>query len=70
MRGALPPHPNTLSWLGAQVNHKDTFTFTFYCLELQGFASRVVSMSTQTFYRPAGSTLYVFKLSLDDVRFV
>jgi hypothetical protein len=30
MRGAIPPLPNTPSWRGAQLKHRDNFTFTFY----------------------------------------
>jgi len=30
MSGAIPPHsPNTPSWRGAQLKHRDNFTFTF-----------------------------------------
>jgi hypothetical protein len=29
MRGAIPPLPNTHSWRGAQLKHRDSFTFTF-----------------------------------------
>jgi hypothetical protein len=29
MRGAIPPLPNTLSWHGAQLKHRDNSTFTF-----------------------------------------
>jgi hypothetical protein len=39
MSGAIPPLPNTPSWRGAQLKHRDNFTFTFagpngrtYCL--------------------------------------
>jgi len=28
MRGAIPPLPNMLSWRGAQLKHRDSFTFT------------------------------------------
>jgi len=28
MSGAIPPVPNKLSWRGAQLKHRDTFTFT------------------------------------------
>jgi len=27
MRGAIPPLPHTPSWRGAQLNHRDKFTF-------------------------------------------
>jgi len=27
MRGAITPLPNTPSWRGAQLKHRDTFTF-------------------------------------------
>jgi hypothetical protein len=30
MRGAIPPLPNTPSWRGAQLKHRDKLTFTFY----------------------------------------
>jgi hypothetical protein len=29
MRGAIPPVPNMISWRGAQLKHRDNFTFTF-----------------------------------------
>jgi len=29
MRGAIPAYPNTPSWRGAQLKHRDNFTFTF-----------------------------------------
>jgi hypothetical protein len=29
MYGAIPPLPNTLSWRGAQLKHRDNFNFTF-----------------------------------------
>jgi hypothetical protein len=29
MRGAIPPLTNTPSWRGAQLKHRDNFTFTF-----------------------------------------
>jgi hypothetical protein len=29
MSGAIPPLPNTPSWRGAQLKHRDNFTFTF-----------------------------------------
>jgi len=35
MYGAIPPVPNTHSWRGAQLKHRDNFTFTylhFMCL--------------------------------------
>jgi hypothetical protein len=28
MSGAIPPLPNTPSWRGAQLKHRDSFTFT------------------------------------------
>jgi hypothetical protein len=30
MSGAIPPLPNTSSWRGAQLKHRDNCTFTFY----------------------------------------
>jgi hypothetical protein len=33
MRGAIPPLPNTPSWNGAQLMHKDNFTFYLYILD-------------------------------------
>jgi len=30
MRGAVPPLPHTPSWRGAQLKHRDNFTFTLY----------------------------------------
>jgi hypothetical protein len=32
MRGAIPSLPNTPSWRGAQLKHRDNFTFTFALL--------------------------------------
>jgi hypothetical protein len=29
MSGAIPPLPSTHSWHGAQLKHRDNFTFTF-----------------------------------------
>jgi hypothetical protein len=29
MRGAIPPLPNTPSWSGVQLKHRDNFTFNF-----------------------------------------
>jgi hypothetical protein len=29
MSGAIPPLPNTPSWRGAYLKHRDNFTFTF-----------------------------------------
>jgi len=29
MRGAIPPLPSMPSWRGAQLKHRDNFTFTF-----------------------------------------
>jgi hypothetical protein len=34
VRGAIPPLPNTPSWCGAQLKHRDNFTFTFITLLL------------------------------------
>jgi hypothetical protein len=28
--GAIPPHPNTPSWCGTQLKHRDDFTFTCF----------------------------------------
>jgi hypothetical protein len=30
MHGAIPPFPNTPSWCGAQLKHRDNFTFYLY----------------------------------------
>jgi hypothetical protein len=30
MSGAIPPLPQYTSWRGAQLKHRDNFTFTFY----------------------------------------
>jgi len=30
MRGVTPPLPNTPSWRGAQLKHRDNFTFYLY----------------------------------------
>jgi hypothetical protein len=40
MSGAIPPLPNTPSRRGAQLKHRDKFTFTFYYfLMLQAFGN-------------------------------
>jgi hypothetical protein len=31
MRGAIPPLPHMPSWRGAQLKHRDDFTFAFTC---------------------------------------
>jgi hypothetical protein len=31
MNGAIPPLPNTPSWRGAQLKHRDNFTFIICC---------------------------------------
>jgi hypothetical protein len=33
MSGAKSPLPNTASWRGAQLKHRDNFTFTFKEIE-------------------------------------
>jgi len=35
MRGAIPPLPHTPSWRGAQLKHRDSFTFTLPLLLLE-----------------------------------
>jgi hypothetical protein len=42
MRGAITPLSNTPSWNGAQLKHRDSFTFifTFYGMGDRGFESR------------------------------
>jgi len=35
MSGAIPPLPNTPSWHGAQLKHRDNFAFAFYFLPSQ-----------------------------------
>jgi len=30
MSGAIPPLPSMPPWRGAQLKHRDNFTFTFY----------------------------------------
>jgi hypothetical protein len=32
MIGAIPPLPNTSSWRGAQLKHRDNFTFTLHLI--------------------------------------
>jgi hypothetical protein len=36
MSGVIPPLPNTPSWRGAQLKHRDNFTFTFYDRQMDG----------------------------------
>jgi hypothetical protein len=36
MSRAIPPLPNTPSWRGAQLKHRDNFTFTFYTINKSG----------------------------------
>jgi hypothetical protein len=37
MSGAIPPLPNTPSWCGAQLKHRDNFTFPFTLFSLSIF---------------------------------
>jgi hypothetical protein len=34
MSGAIPPLPNTPLWRGAQLKHRDNFTFSGVCTEV------------------------------------
>jgi hypothetical protein len=36
-RGAIPPLPNTPSWRGAQLKHRDNFTFTSECFDYTAY---------------------------------
>jgi hypothetical protein len=36
MSGVIPPLPNTTSWRGDQLKHRDNFTFTFYSKKFKG----------------------------------
>jgi hypothetical protein len=52
MTGALPPLPNTPSWRGAQLKHRDNFIFTFYhameaCWESGGIAPPILDLITR-----------------------
>jgi len=35
MRGATSPLPNTPSWRGAQLKHRDNFYFYFYFIHFE-----------------------------------
>jgi hypothetical protein len=55
MLGAIPPLPNTASWCGAQLKHKENFTFNFtsqFCLEHTVFLSS--SKQIPRYYRKIG----------------
>jgi len=40
MSGTIPPVPNTPSWRGAQLKHRDNFTFTY--LRLRHFGDKEI----------------------------
>jgi len=39
---ATPPLPNTPSWRGASLKHRDSFTFTLQLSTLHRFGSRFI----------------------------
>jgi hypothetical protein len=42
MSGAIPSLPNTPSWHGAQLKHRDNFTFTFTFMDLREIGWEIV----------------------------
>jgi hypothetical protein len=53
MRGAIPPFPNTPSWCGAQLKHRDNFTLTS---ELDGSE---LSASRYGRFNPGDSPVFI-----------
>jgi hypothetical protein len=43
MSGAIPPLPNMSSWLGAQLKHRDNFTFTLSLTVQQNPRYRIIT---------------------------
>jgi hypothetical protein len=64
MRRAIPPFPNTPSWRGAHLKHRDKFTFTFKnCHELHAIEVNevpVLQPSTTPWRRIGGVELYLY----------
>jgi hypothetical protein len=58
MSGAIPPLPNTSSWRGAQLKHRDNFTFTFH-EELEG----VFDQSPKSGFRYSAEAEFLFLFS-------
>jgi len=56
MSGAIPPLPNTPPWSGAQLKHRDNFTFTFHGAEsLRRKQSRSFSGNFSPLMEPGSS---------------
>jgi hypothetical protein len=52
MSGAVPPFPNTPTWRGAQLKHRDNFTFYLYLtcenmLVSGGIIPRILNLRTR-----------------------
>jgi hypothetical protein len=45
MSGTIPPFPNTTPWRGAQLKHRDNFTFTFKYINQFRFYSVIIPIS-------------------------
>jgi hypothetical protein len=58
MRGAIPPLPNTHSWRGAQLKHRDNFTFIIEDLE---HSSRCPQMFCDAMLKHSQQTAFVNK---------
>jgi hypothetical protein len=53
MNGAIPPLPNTPSWRGAQLKHRDNFTFHFYLLTLNKVGNNKLQFLEPRLRRPS-----------------
>jgi hypothetical protein len=50
MRGAIPPLPNTPPWCGAQLKHRDNFTFTYIQADTDLIQTHVMLSINMTFF--------------------
>jgi hypothetical protein len=65
MSGDIPPLPNTPSWRGVQLKHRDNFIFTYTWVRRQGIFTGILKPGTT--YRTLGKN--AVKLLCGDLRF-
>jgi hypothetical protein len=63
MRGAITPFSNVTSWRGAQLEHKDNFTFTINLINIKGHFSLGPNWTSYIFQSP-DRTWWNFELAL------
>jgi hypothetical protein len=71
MIGAIPPLPNTPSWCGTQLKHRDNFTFTLETTELflqQPVKSKGKEIYTPIYIKGTGTEWLKSSLKMLDVR--